>query len=131
MKRKKKNHEMVVSLDEWVDNFTSYIAAENLKLIRSYGADKGDKALKKLYVSFLKNYLETVILAVLSDYPKEMMDDKEIYEYVSGHFKDLKYDIQNEIALAFNDAVSKFSGQYLDYYCEIKPIPEPASNKTH
>jgi hypothetical protein len=131
MKRKKKNHEMVVSLDEWVDNFTSYIAAENIKLIRSYGADKGDKALKKLYVSFLKNYLENVVLGVLTDYPKEMMDDREIYEYVSGHFKDLKYNIQIEIADAFNDAMAKFSGHYMDYYCEIKPVPEPVSDKAH
>lgn len=75
-------------------------------------------------MKILQEVVKVLIIEALNDQPDEM-DLEELHDHVYHNFKSLKEDIQVAIGQAFSDAVQEGTGEYADYYCDIKPIPEP------
>lgn len=104
----------IKSIDRTV--FSEHMANETIKLL-----DTCDEELKYLY---LKIFINKVVLDSLNKKPGRVVSKKELYNITKRNFLGTKLDIQEAIGLGFSEAMKKFSGQYMDYYCQIKPMVE-------
>ena len=56
---------------------------------------------------------------------------KQKFEFVRDNFEAVKREVQEAIALAFQEALEKYSGLPIEYICTIKAVPKESSSKTH
>jgi hypothetical protein len=44
-------------------------------------------------------------------------------------FAGVKQDIQDAVSVGVQTAVNKYAGLDIEYYCQVKPVPEPINTK--
>jgi len=69
------------------------------------------------------------VYAELNERDKSLKTKEEMLNFAMKNFAALKVSIQESVAAGFQGAVSTFSGQQVDYYCQVKPIPEPINKR--
>ncbi len=119
----------IVALTDYIENFTDYIASENYKLLINYSKTKTQDLSVKLLTSFIKSYIHLVVLEVFIQKPGMKLSKQEHFNYTSANFNQIKLLIQSAVAEGFNQAVLDFTSQNMDYYCIIKPMPEPINKE--
>lgn len=118
-----------IILRSWIEDFSKFLANESLKLVKSSGEPKGASTVKKLSIRFLGHYAEALVWASLNEYKEKKLTGTKAYEFTSQNFIDIRNSIQTEISTAFEAAFQKYSGQSAEYYCQIKPVPEPQNKE--
>lgn len=116
-----------VILDDLIIKFATLLSEETIKLIRSYGHVYGTKFTGDIFNQFITLFVESLVLAALNKDVKAKTE-KQAYEQTLLNFNSVKLNIQDSVSRGFSLAFSKFNKQFVDYYCEIKPIG-PAKNK--
>lgn len=80
-------------------------------------------------ISFLAKFTGTVLFKSLTDEVPDVYKKREdVAKYVIKNFSDTKMAVQEAVAAAFTGAVQTYSGQPIEYYCQVKPVG-PAANK--
>lgn len=120
-----------VKLNEWIADYTRYIASETINILVASSAKKGSKVTRRILMAFISHLIEVMVTRTFKDQPKtSTATKKEKYDHVRKNYNTLKQDLQDSIADGFNRACKKFPGEtILDYYCEIKVMPEPTKTK--
>lgn len=118
-----------LDLNEWVDNFSTFMADEALKMIRAQGLKKGPEVYKALAVHFMARVLTSTVFDVLNERPVDKLGKKQLLEYNKNAFANFKEDIQEAVAMSFGTALEHYSGSKLEYYCTIKPVPAPLNKE--
>lgn len=109
-----------------MEDFTSFVAKETCKLL--IGQAKGNtKDAYKLLAAYHKHFIYQVLVGALSTKADPLDDAEEHYNVVRKNVAGVKFDVQASVANAFKRAFGEFSGKRVDYYCTIKPVPEPTS----
>lgn len=113
--------------EDIIEEFSRAMAKESMVLVSTFckSASKDTMALRRHATNFISQYIELLLSDALRDYPKTGATQKEQMTQVSGNFKDIKQEIQQQIANAFTRVMEGYSGMDIDYYCLIKPLPEP------
>ena len=106
--------------NSWLEEYGEFIAQESYKLIKQVGQNGH----KKLSTRFLKFYVNLILKNALLEHTKMPLSQDEAYRLTIHNFQQIKEQIQTEISLAFEKALSDFSGRNMEYYCQIKPVPE-------
>jgi hypothetical protein len=75
-------------------------------------------------ILYVGSFISLILDEVLNDRPLAF-EDKALYDHVHQAYTETKSNIETIIGKAFSTSVKKFSGQELDYICEISPSPEP------
>lgn len=119
---------LIITLDNW----TNDLAKENIKLIKLFSKAKTSSKARKFLTLFIRQYIELITLEALNELPSgEAPSKQEVYEYVHKNFLEIKNMIQNDVAIGFSNATSKFANKIVDYYCVLKLTPEPLSKGVH
>jgi len=111
-----------------IDEIAKVIAAETFNIIKSLPKEGSDPTIPIVSRS-LKFYLEKVILHVLLRKYGKNVTDEEAYQITHANFLELKNELQDNIAQAFDDAFIQFVGKKMDYYCIINPFPNPVNKE--
>ena len=104
--------------------FVRNIVEESFRLLDAYYQE--DKT-QHLRLKFLTMMLSQVILDSLSFKPDAPCSREELYEYTKRNFEKIKLDLQTLIAVSFEQALLKYSGKFIEYFVQIRPVPEPVS----
>lgn len=126
MKTKAKKTSNMV-LDSWVEEFALHIANESIKLVEEIGKPKG--AEKQLASKFMQYYVEKMIVNAFKDVEGKKMNQIEVFELAKNNYLAVKQEIQEEVARGFERAFKNFLGQSVEYYCQIKLVPEVANKE--
>lgn len=113
-----------LDLNEWIDSFSAFMAEETLKILRGHTEKRGREVGRALCIHFLSRVLATTVLDTLKDRKEDAKSEKEQYDFSKKQFLDLKVQVQDAVALSFQTALSHFTGRQVEYYCQIKPIPD-------
>jgi len=96
-------------------------------------ANTGVKAKSLLHktpeVVFLNKYIQLSLFAALNTPPTKKLSNEEKIQYVQKNFAMVKLDVQEAVAQAFQEEMSRFIGRHMEYFCQIMPIPEPANKQ--
>ncbi len=118
---------MSVIKSESIEQIAMSLVSETYKLID--GQTAGTAQARRLSVLFLARFAGTMVYRSLTEAkPEGCTTPKQIEKFTLGNFAAVKGQLQEAIAAAFTGAVNTFSGQRVDYYCQVKPIG-PAINK--
>lgn len=83
----------------------------------------GSEVAEALEMHFVSYYLAESIMRSLTSYPEDGTPTSQ-YKTTSENFLYKKILVQEAVACAFTAAMARFSGQYVDYHCQIKVIAD-------
>ncbi len=118
-------------VNEWLDNFSTFMADETLKVLRAQSDKRGPEVYKQLVNHYFARLLTATIYDVLQERPLGVTDKKKILEHNQKNFAGFKEQIQDGVALAFTSAMQHYSGSQIEYYVSIKVVPEPISQSNN
>lgn len=67
----------------------------------------------------LQHSIKAMVWEKLNTWPKELNNKEDLYNHVSESFKIVKFDIQEAVAIAFEEAMTEFTHQDITYTCKI------------
>jgi hypothetical protein len=79
----------------------------------------------RVLMNFLHSLVGTMVYQALSIPPNPNEDREEQLKFVENNYKLMKTNIQNAVGEAFKEAMQAYSGKSMDYYCQIKALPDP------
>ncbi len=115
-------------VEEYVKTFSSHMVKEVSRYTAKIEDQYGDSFGRIMLNQFLTLYVANVVFRQLSDRPKGVTGD-ELLRHNIKMFTDCKVDLSESVANGVAAAMMKYSGQPVEYFCSIKPVPEPLSKK--
>lgn len=82
-------------------------------------------------LQFLNLFIETMLSRALNQKMPSGTSKKEQFEVLKNNYVKLKLCIQEATALAFEQSMSKFSKQPVEYYCVIQTVQTTSGQTTH
>jgi len=111
------------------ESYTQQLSRETVnKLFAFYsGVTPDNAALRTNMMIFVNEFIQIVIAQALSDFDTQATKKAKMKQ-VFNNFTLLKESIQEQIANSFSQAMRKYAGQDIDYYCLIKQVADPVNN---
>lgn len=117
----------IKTLKSLADDLAIKLTIENFKFLDRALIGYSEKEIRYVSVSLLNKFFGALIYRTLVE-PKTLNQSAlEHEQYVMKNMGDLKNQIQDCIANSFQEAMGAFTGQPVEYYCQIKVVPEPTS----
>lgn len=114
-----------ISDEQWADEVSRELVEETFKLLQG----RGMYAFRLAAVNFIARFVGVLTHEALRAKPKGKLNKEEQYKFVEGNFMKVKASLQECVAAGVQGAVSTFSGRKVEYYCVIKPVPEPVNKQ--
>jgi hypothetical protein len=111
----------VISKFDPTSQMASTLVSETFKLID--GQAKSVEQQNKLAAVFLAKFAGIMVYRALTLKAPESFKKEEIVKFVMNNFRNSKQSVQESIAAAFTGAMHTYSGQSIEYYCQIRPVP--------
>ena len=105
------------------NDFVDYLSEETFKLLE--GKSRNVSVQRDLATRYISSFLASVIIERLNELPEGEFTERQQYDFTAANFSEVKADVQNAVATAFEEALSAFAGKPVQYYCQVKPVPEP------
>lgn len=126
LKQKGLKMNKTITFAQWSTQVSQLMVRECFRVMSKQG--KEGELVRYVAKEFLYNFIGNLAMQTLEEGPpKKDPSKKEELDFVLGSFSSLKDQIQSSVGQAFGDAMSDFTGQDVEYYCQIKPIPEPTN----
>lgn len=110
------------------NEYAEVIARETLKVLSEHNKKHGNAYVYSVVLKFLGYFTEALLEVSLNSHLKEK-DKKVAYTKTQAAYNAMKLNVQNQVGEAFSRALSGFSKQPVDYYCTVKPTPQPLNTK--
>lgn len=110
-----------------LQQFTDMLAKETYKMFEAQGAKQGPEFLKYVPSLFVSSIVKLLIDKALAKKVRKGATKNEEYAFTSRNFQEVKQGIQNAVSEGFQLSLSGYSGKPVEYYCLIKPVPEPTN----
>lgn len=115
----------ILTLDEWTQEFSEPVVAEVL-LVLETEEDRMD-CRGELVRAFLASFVGAVIYRALISATDEVTDKRQRLSVAMNEYALVKENIQDAVAAGFSGAMSTLSKKEVEYYCQVKPLPEAAN----
>lgn len=109
------------------DQISQTLVNETFKLID--GQSKDPIKAHKMALMFLARFAGVLLYRSLTEAAPEGCNTKEkILKFTMANFSATKLSVQEAVAAAFTGAMNTYSGQPIEYFCQVKPVG-PVLNK--
>lgn len=125
----RKSDKKLVTLDEAVRVAAEHLLAENLRILNEHANRVGVDRASAIVNTFLSGFIGAILYKVLKQDSGVLYSQEEKLELVEKKFAERKYEIQSAVAAGFQIAMSNWSGQHVEYYCQVRTVPEPINRK--
>jgi hypothetical protein len=117
----------ITTLKTLSEELAQTLTIENFRLIDGKLRNYSPKEVRYVAATLVSRFVGALVYRTLTE-EQAINQTKEQHEaFIMKNAADLKNQIQNAVAAAFQNAMSAFSGQPVEYYCQIKVVPEPKS----
>lgn len=103
------------------EEFTRVLAGETLKMLRDLGTEDSAEKVISLYLS---SFVQNLVNHALSDEVIKADTKRKQYLQAKRSFTNVKSNIEFSVSSGFQNGLSDFAGEFVGYYCIIRPIPE-------
>lgn len=112
-----------------VERFAKKTVSELCKLFDVWSEDKGEEFVDGVAASILQRYLFVVILQSLNKRPDHRLElsKEQLNVFVQENYANTKLRMQDAIATGFQMAFTEFTGNMVDYYCQVFPVADPVN----
>jgi len=108
------------------DQLALELVTETFKLIDG----QGGVASTQVAVNFLARFAGTLVYRSLKQQaPTTCKTPEEMVQFTGRNFAGMKVCVQEAISAAFSGAMKTYAGQDIEYYCQVKPVPEPLNKE--
>lgn len=118
------------ALESWCEGIATKAALDIYYLFEEQSEDVGVENHRTMMITFLAGFISAVIYRSLAVIPADLTNKKAKEAYVEASFADMKGQIMEAVAAGFTGGVKSWSGQTVDYYCQVKVTPEPTNKDT-
>lgn len=125
MKKVKGKVKQPETLVEWCEDFSRKAAIDVYTMFEEERDKVGAENHRHLTVTFLAGFVSALVYRSLANIPDSIKSDEERCQYANDSFSDLKMRIQEAVASGFSGGMRTWSGRTVDYYCQVKVVPEP------
>jgi hypothetical protein len=126
-----KDKKVAVSLNDWMDEYVENTAKAITQSLNSQADMIGDDHTRTLAVSLIATLIGTVLYKELKLKANTGKSRAEMSEEVMNRFADTKLLMQQAVSTGFETAMTKFTGQPIEYYCLIKTVPNAPSESVN
>lgn len=128
-RHRKKRAKPLLTLEEWCEDLASKTALNIYELFEDQAAIVGPDNHRHLFSVFLAGIISATVYRSLAICPANLKSDEERCRYAEDSFTDMKNRIQEAVAAGFTGGMKSWSGESLDYYCQVKVMPEAANKE--
>lgn len=107
------------TLNVWAEREANALVVKVFEACAKVSRAKGEDANSLLLKVFLTRFVGALVFKTLANAAQEGGEN-----HTQHRFALVKLDIQEAVGLAFQQATRVYSGRQLDYYCDIKLLPE-------
>lgn len=115
----------ITTLKALSEDLAELLTAENFRIIESRLRAYGSREIRYAASTVLCRFVGALVYKTLVEQPAINQTKPDHEAYVLKNTAELKAQLQDAVALGFQHAMSAFSGQTIEYYCQIKVVPEP------
>ena len=114
--------------EKQAEKVAEIISQQLLNMIKE--AAETTEIAKLMVPLIIKHFIKNAVEGVLLEFKDLNLTPKAAEEYTLKNFGNFKYEVQKEIASAFELAMKAYSGREdILYHCQISPIREPLNKK--
>lgn len=114
---------------DFAKEFANQMTAIIFMTIALEEKERGVELLDAVASEFLTTFVNKLVHSRLTQKTPPKTPKEEVYEKVSKDYAKLKFKLQESIAVGFSNAMTKFTGYPVDYFCKITPVPDVDTNK--
>lgn len=118
-----------VSFEDYANQFSDLIVRETYNLIRAQNKEYGVDAVKYISTAVISKLISLILLDTLQEKPAQKSTRQHAYDFTHKNFNIIKNQIQDSVASAFSGAMMSWAGKNVEYYCQVKTVPEPTNTK--
>lgn len=94
------------------------------------GMIKTQEQMHDLCAQFMMHFIGALVFQALKDRPKGGSKKQvDLLDHNYRSFAGVKMKIQDAVANGVQDAMTAYSGHPIEYFCDIRPVPEPINKK--
>lgn len=117
--------------NKWAESYCTGLAVNTFKTIDKESNGLGNDAVMFMSTMFLARFVGGLIYRALNEKKSLNLVGETQEDFTLRNINNLKNQVQEAVASGFQNAMSAFSGQPLEYYCQIKPVPDMISEKVN
>lgn len=118
------NNPIIQDVEEWISDTAKEMAKDTMDSVIAISEELTTDAALNVATHYLCFYLSGLLTLALSLESSAAKTKQQKYEVTTHNFLAMKKEVQEKVAVAFASAISQFTKQPIEYYCEIKPLPE-------
>lgn len=123
--------ELKSTVAQYSDQFATHMVAELFKHIDKQRSMRGDEFANLLPAAFLSRFVGALIFRILKAPIAPGTTEEGAYHQQLHNYGLVKLEIQEAVSLGFQTAMTLHSGVPNEYYCQIKVVPPPQSDKVN
>lgn len=127
--KKLKSSKDLPTLTDWCEGFAHKAALDLYQLFEEERNKVGADNYKHLTATFLAGFISALVFRSLAYMPEGIKSDKDKCNYAMESFGDLKVRVQEAVAAGFAGGMRTWSGKDVDYFCQVKVVPEPINKE--
>lgn len=105
--------------ENYVTEYAARMVQEVMKFFTIAEKNRSKEVSHELSINFIASIIGAKVFLTL----KEAAQSDSKIGSALNKFAELKIDIQNAVAAGFQGGMQEFSGQNLEYYCQVKLVP--------
>lgn len=117
---------MNIQGESTVTKFCQAMAVTAWELLKTnnFKDGKNHPIIRRLAARFVGYFVEFIVKETLMHKTILKFTKNQQYEFATQNFRELKKDLEQEIAFGMARAMSEMGGSEIEYYCQIKLVPE-------
>lgn len=114
-----------LTIEQQLERLGIHLSAGLLDILETYRQRGGTPVEDMLFGNVLKDMVSGMVLKSLRAAGSDPMDSKEeMYERARRRFVVLKSLVSEAVAAGFERGLGTYANRNVEYYCEIKPVPD-------
>lgn len=122
-------YKKTLTVEEWAEHYTVPIISQVYHALREEEDGLGP-ACKELFTGmFISGFVAALVFDALTQLKPPKTSALKKFEMTTRDFNEVKLKIQESVADGFSRAFKEFTGKGVDYYCQVRAIPEPTNKE--
>lgn len=117
----------IITLKSLAEDMANLLTIENFKIIDGKMSAYTSREARYVAATLISRFIGALVYRTLSEPQTLNKTSKEHEDFVMKNTAELKTQIQNAVSAGFQNAMTAFSGENIEYYCQIKVVPESTS----
>lgn len=126
-----KAKKQLITAEEWARDYGGQLARKVIEALMKQRQLTGPSSYRMMTLSFLAGFISAFLNVSMRECPTESETESfdELAKNAEETFQDIKAGLQDAVSAGFQAGIFSWTGQTVEYYTLIKPIPEVVNKR--